>query len=258
MSQTTASTILTSANISTSATITLSNSDINNAGYSSFISPTATFLPTTMTSLHSTMEAPTTKSPVQPSTNSQTCPVSGEPTIKSTCSLFTVKHDFPWNVLKNESSSSYQDIKTNLSATFCNVLKDHGSLVMLLELTFNEAEGGGTIANVTLCLNISDGVDLEEVLRNNIEISTFEAIGVFYSDWKRKDGECEKCGENGGGGPIEIERVCKNDTHSCRGHKNKSQQSEDCVKYCPSASSLVVAAVSNLILAMWIYLSFKS
>ena len=35
-----------------------------------------------------------------------------------------------------------------------------------------------------------------------------------------------------------IEGVCKSNGQSCRGHKNKSKDSKDCVEYCPSASSL--------------------
>ena len=62
-------------------------------------------------------------------------------------------------------------------------------------------------------------------------------LGVTFSEWKPKDGECKKC-DGGGGGPFVIEGVCKSNGQSCRGHKNKSKDSKDCVKYCPSASSL--------------------
>ena len=61
-------------------------------------------------------------------------------------------------------------------------------------------------------------------------------LGVDFSEWKAKDGQCKKC--DGGGGPFVIESVCESKKHSCRGHKNKSKDSKDCVKYCPSASIL--------------------
>lgn len=128
---------------------------------------------------------------------------------------------------------------------------------MLSNLSFNMTFRGGTIVNVKLCLHVSKGVDLEEVLRNKTENSTFEAIEVSYPEWKAKDDECKKCGEEGGGGPFVIVNVCKSGKHSCKGLKNKSKYSKDCEEYCSSTSSLVVAAVSNLILALWISLSFK-
>ena len=61
-------------------------------------------------------------------------------------------------------------------------------------------------------------------------------LGVTFSEWKPKDGECKKC--DGGGGPFVIEGVCEKKEHSCRGQKNKSKDSKDCVTYCSSASSL--------------------
>lgn len=59
--------------------------------------------------------------------------------------------------------------------------------------------------------------------------------GVELSDFKAKDGQCDKCSE-GGGGPIVIERECKaNPGYSCKGVKT-TKQTNDCVKYCcPSA-----------------------
>lgn len=60
-------------------------------------------------------------------------------------------------------------------------------------------------------------------------------LGVTFSEWKAKDGECKKC--DGGGGPFMIESVCKEKEHSCRGQKNKSKESMDCAKYCSSSAS---------------------
>ena len=60
-------------------------------------------------------------------------------------------------------------------------------------------------------------------------------LGVTFSEWKAKDGECKKC--EGGGGPFMIESVCEKKEHSCRGQKNKYKESKDCVKYCSSASA---------------------
>ena len=57
-------------------------------------------------------------------------------------------------------------------------------------------------------------------------------LGVTFSEWKAKDGECKKC--DGGGGPFVIESVCEKEEHSCRGQKNKSKESMDCAQYCSS------------------------
>ena len=34
-----------------------------------------------------------------------------------------------------------------------------------------------------------------------------------------------------------IESVCEKEEHSCRGQKNKSKESMDCVEYCSSSAS---------------------
>ena len=56
-------------------------------------------------------------------------------------------------------------------------------------------------------------------------------VGVEFSDWKAKDGECKKCSE-GGGGPIEIKGECDPEPgYSCKGLKN-TKKVKECVKYC--------------------------
>ena len=56
-------------------------------------------------------------------------------------------------------------------------------------------------------------------------------VGVKFSEWGAKDGECKKCSD-GGGGPIVIERKCDPEpNHSCKGLKNTKKVNE-CVKYC--------------------------
>lgn len=151
----------------------------------------------------------------------------------------------------------YKELKTWLSSLFCDIFKHVASKVWLSELTFSKANGNWTIAKGKVCVVFKPGVDfyMEDAKLNFTTNYTFEATGVTYSEWKAMDCECKKC--DGGGGPFVIERVCESKEYSCQGHKNKSQESKDCVKYCPSASSLVVAAFSNLILAMWISLSFN-
>ena len=59
-------------------------------------------------------------------------------------------------------------------------------------------------------------------------------LGVTFSEWEAKDGECKKC--DGGSGPFMIESVCEKEEHSCRGQKNKYKESMDCVKYCSSSA----------------------
>ena len=59
--------------------------------------------------------------------------------------------------------------------------------------------------------------------------------GIEFSDFKVKDGECDKC-SGGGAGPIVIEGKCEANTgHSCEGVKT-TKETNDCVKYCDSSA----------------------
>ena len=54
------------------------------------------------------------------------------------------------------------------------------------------------------------------------------------TEWKAKDGECDKCSE-GGGGPFSIEKECKLvNEKGCAYVKPEVETSKDCVKYCSS------------------------
>ena len=56
-------------------------------------------------------------------------------------------------------------------------------------------------------------------------------VGVKFSDWEAKQGECKKC-SGGGGGPIEIIRKCEpGPGYSCKGLKN-TKKVNDCLEYC--------------------------
>ena len=60
------------------------------------------------------------------------------------------------------------------------------------------------------------------------------SAGVTCTEWKAKDGECDKCSE-GAGGPFSIERECKlANEKGCGYVKPEVETSEDCVKYCSS------------------------
>ncbi|XP_066020135.1 uncharacterized protein [Pocillopora verrucosa] len=182
------------------------------------------------------------------------CRVDEEPTADSSCGRYTIQlQEDRWNASLNDSSSTiYQDLRKNLTDILCDKLKIYSPMVMFSEVTFKKAAGDWPIAKVKVCLVL---IDMEALLHSYTKKYTYEAVGVTFSEWKPKDGECKKC--DGGGGPFVVEGVCKKKEHSCRGHKYKSKDSKDCVTYCPSASSLVVAAVSNLILAMWISISYN-
>ena len=57
-----------------------------------------------------------------------------------------------------------------------------------------------------------------------------DVTGVDLTDWKAKEGECEKC--SGAGGEITIERTCvPDDGYSCNGWKVE-KMAKDCVEYC--------------------------
>ena len=56
--------------------------------------------------------------------------------------------------------------------------------------------------------------------------------GVSWKDGKAKKGECKKCEETGG--PFSIVRECQDKRCSCKGLKEKSKETEECTKYCPS------------------------
>ena len=57
-----------------------------------------------------------------------------------------------------------------------------------------------------------------------------DVTGVDLTDWKAKEGECEKC--SGGGGGITIERKCMpDDGYSCNGWEVE-KMTKDCVEYC--------------------------
>ncbi|XP_022807356.1 uncharacterized protein LOC111344399, partial [Stylophora pistillata] len=213
-----------------------------------------------MTSLHPKTEAPRTESTLEPSSTPQACPASGEPTKKSTCVLYTICRDIPWkDEYKDKASKDYEELKNYISKLICDFFKRFACKVEILEVSFCKAPCGGTTAIVKVCLHLKlvptpfyfEDVQLIIPLTTNY---TSEPVGVTYSEWKAKDCECKKCYE--GGGPFVKESVCESKEYSCKGYKNKSQESKDRVKYCPSASSLVVGAVSNLILAMWISLFF--
>ena len=61
----------------------------------------------------------------------------------------------------------------------------------------------------------------------------FYSVGVAFTDYEAKEGECSKCSE-GGGGPIVIEGKCEaGPGYSCKGLKN-TKESDECVKYCDS------------------------
>ena len=57
---------------------------------------------------------------------------------------------------------------------------------------------------------------------------------VEFGNWKAKEGECEnKC--DGAAGHFTIVRECKAKAEfSCNGLKKKTEETEDCTKYCPS------------------------
>lgn len=57
---------------------------------------------------------------------------------------------------------------------------------------------------------------------------------VEFEDWEAQKGECkDKC--EGAAGPFKIVRKCKAKAgFSCDGLKKKTDETEDCVKYCPS------------------------
>ena len=58
--------------------------------------------------------------------------------------------------------------------------------------------------------------------------------GVKWGEWKAVKGECKKCSEDGGAGPIKIERSCKPaEGFSCDGLKNTDVK-KGCIDYCPS------------------------
>ena len=186
------------------------------------------------------------------------CPADGKPTVESSCGRYVIPlYPSPWNDdLKDNSSCNYQILKKNLTNIICVELKIRVSVVINLELTFKKAAGGWLTVEVKVCLDfkLEVVIDMEAILHNFATNYTYEAVGVTFSEWKAKDGECKKC--DGGGGPFMIESVCEEKEHSCRGQKNKSKKSMDCAKYC-SSSAQVVAAVSNLILAMWISISYN-
>ena len=57
-----------------------------------------------------------------------------------------------------------------------------------------------------------------------------DVTGVDLTDWKAKEGECEKC--SGGGCEITIERKCvPDDGYSCNGWEVE-KMTKDCVEYC--------------------------
>ena len=57
-----------------------------------------------------------------------------------------------------------------------------------------------------------------------------DVTGVDLTDWKAKEGECEKC--SGAGGEITIERKCvPDDGYSCNGWEVE-KMTKDCVEYC--------------------------
>ena len=57
-----------------------------------------------------------------------------------------------------------------------------------------------------------------------------DVTGVDLTDWKAKEGECEKC--SGGGCEITIERKCvPDDGYSCNGWE-VGKMTKDCVEYC--------------------------
>lgn len=182
-------------------------------------------------------------------------------TEKLACVLYTICRDIPWkDEYKDKTSKDYEELKNSISKLICDIFKWFACKVEILEVSFYKAPWGGTIAIVKVCLHLKPFPtpfyfeDVQLIIPHTTNY-TSEPVGVTYSEWKAKDGECKKC--DGGGGPFVIESVCESKEYSCQGHKNKSQESKDCVKYCSSASSLVVAAVSNLILAMLISLSIS-
>ena len=59
--------------------------------------------------------------------------------------------------------------------------------------------------------------------------------GVLWKDWKAKEGECEKCEE--ASAPFLIVGECQDERCSCKGLKEKSKETDECTKYCPSEGS---------------------
>lgn len=68
---------------------------------------------------------------------------------------------------------------------------------------------------------------------NNI---SYSAGVTFKKDWEAKDGECKKCGPDGAGGAIIIEKKCEaEEQYSCNGVKTPTKTTNEpsaCVTYC--------------------------
>ena len=65
------------------------------------------------------------------------------------------------------------------SPQICVELKIHGSVVMILELTFKKAEGSWLIVEVKVCLHfkLEVDIDMDAVLHNFTTNYTYEAVG---------------------------------------------------------------------------------
>lgn len=135
----------------------------------------------------------------------------------------------------------------------CKVMEKKADNVIISPVTFEKGDEDALVIKAKVCMDFTGKGFIEDLLRERDFV--FEPIGVSFSAWIAKDGECEKCNK-GGGGPLTLIRSCKSKDHSCNGVRNESKTVKGCVEYC-SASSLVTVAVSHLVLAIWISLLFK-
>jgi len=198
-----------------------------------------------------------------------TNPATTEPTpSEKTCGNLSIVLRGKWEEsYANKSSASYKILKLGMGTVIESLFNDSSkySEVKISDVTFQQ-NAGGVLMRLQLCLLLTKNEVIEDVFKKELEDGklmtvpvvegsfVFTPLGVEFTDWKAKDGECSKCSE-GGGGPIVIERECKVETgYSCKGLKN-TKESKECVKYCDS--SAVSIRISTIILAVGILLSFS-